>query len=71
MDVDVGPTMCAVRCFCLSICLCISGLGQLCYHVFLDLGKANIGDLLALLTEKNISFNNLCNCTELESNLNG
>ena len=41
--VDVSPTMCATRCLCLSICLCFSSLfqlGQLCYHVFLDLGKS-------------------------------
>ena len=40
--------MCGVRCFRLSICLFISAeVGLLCKQVFLDLGKTNIGDLLA------------------------
>ena len=58
---------CSGRCFRLSIC--ISGLGQLCYQVFLDLGKANsnIGDLLAVRTGINISFNSTCTEHKLES----
>ena len=55
MDVDVGPTMCAARCFRLSTCLCISGRPIILPSLpILDLGKANIGDLLAVRTENNI-----------------
>ena len=35
--------------------LFVSG-SKLCYQVFLDFGKANIGDLLAVRTENNISY---------------
>ena len=47
--VDIRPTMCGARRFRLSICLFISAeVGLLCKQVFLDLGKNNIGDLLAI-----------------------
>ena len=42
--------MCGARRFRLSICLFISAeVGLLCKQVFLDLGKTNIGDLLAII----------------------
>ena len=48
--VDIRPTMCNARRFRLSICLFISAeVGLLCKQVFLDLGKTNIGDLLAII----------------------
>ena len=48
--VDIRPTMCSARRFRLSICLFISAeVGLLCKQVFLDLGKTNIGDLLAII----------------------
>ena len=48
--VDIRPTMCGARRFRLSICLFISAeVGLLCKQVFLDLGKNNIGDLLAII----------------------
>ena len=34
--------------------VCLFQVGLLCYQVFVDLGKANIGDLLAVCTENNI-----------------
>ena len=41
--------MCGARCFRLSICLFISAeVGLLCKQVFLDVGKNNMGDLLAI-----------------------
>ena len=48
--VDIRPTICSARRFRLSICLFISAeVGLLCKQVFLDLGKTNIGDLLAII----------------------
>ena len=48
--VDIRPTMCSAQRFRLSICLFISAeVGLLCKQVFLDLGKTNIGDLLAII----------------------
>ena len=50
--VDIRPTMCGAGAgrFRLSICLFISAeVGLLCKQVFLDLGKNNIGDLLAII----------------------
>ena len=42
--------MCVARRFRLSICLFISAeVGLLCKQVFLDLGKTNIGALLAII----------------------
>ena len=47
---DIRPTMCGAGRFRLSICLFISAeAGLLCKQVFLDLGKNNIGDLLAII----------------------
>ena len=48
--VDIRPTMCGARHFGLSICLFISAaVGLLCKQVFLDMGKNNIDDLLAII----------------------
>ena len=49
--------------FSLSFCLFISG-SKLCYQVFLDLGKANISDLLAVRTENNYNSTSCGSCTE-------
>ena len=51
---------CALRDAFVYQFVCVFQVGQeLCYHIFLDLGQANIGDLFAVRTENNISFNNL------------
>ena len=52
------------QCFCLSICLFISAeVGLLCKQVFLDLGKNNIVDLLAILIYHSTSWGSCTECT--------
>ena len=50
--------------------VCLFQVGQLCYQVFLDMGKANIGDLLAVRTE-NSTYHSTSSgsCTEFKLKL--
>ena len=61
--------MCSVRRFRLAICLFISAeVGLLCKQVFLDLGKTNIGDMLAIIyhsTSCQVAALNAANFCEL------
>ena len=50
----VRPWYCVLRDAFVYQFVCLFQVGKLCYQVFLDLGKTNIGDLLAVRTENNI-----------------
>ena len=64
--VDICPTMCDARRFRLSICLFISAeVGLLCKQGSLDLGKTNIGDLLAIIYHST-SCGSCTECSKLQ-----